>query len=224
MHTDTSWLWPALLLTLALHATLLMPQPTPYQTQPGLVSLSPMAVSLLVRAAHRPPTADTVAPSPPQDRVITEPTPQPKPEPTPLPEPQRQPTIEPKPATVPEAMAFPVSTPMPTAVPPDARQQADRDDAEAAAPPLQGEPALTAPPVPPHYPRSAKRRGLEGEVWIEVELDAAGNQTAIRVLTSSCVTALDDSALAAVAQWQFAPLPGNPASRVQVPVRFQLNG
>ncbi|ADN75441.1 TonB family protein [Ferrimonas balearica DSM 9799] len=229
MHTDTSWLWPALLLTLALHALLLMPTPPLVLPKPGVTSISPMAVSLLAEAALRP-----AKPTPPKAAPEPKPAPRPKPQPKlePRPEPKPQPVVQPKPRPVapstpvapPPTQAMAVTEPIPTNDTLAEAAQSDQAHPEPnAAPPLQGKPALTAPPVQPRYPRAAKRRGLQGEVWIEVWLDSHGQQTHIEVLTSSGVTQLDDSALVAVAQWQFAPMPGVDESRVRVPVRFELN-
>lgn len=75
----------------------------------------------------------------------------------------------------------------------------------------------------PAYPRDALRQGQEGEVVLQVDVDAEGKPTAVEVVTSSRYRSLDRAAAAAVRRWRFRPamqdgvaVPG----RVQQSVRF----
>ena len=80
---------------------------------------------------------------------------------------------------------------------------------------------------PPSYPPSARRRGLEGRVVLDLTIDAGGRIVAVALVRSSGVGSLDDAAREAVAGWRFRPAhrDGQPVeSRRQVPIRFQLNG
>jgi TonB family protein len=101
-------------------------------------------------------------------------------------------------------------------------------------------PAPTPPPPPPavrvdarlvsfcapEYPESARDRGLEGAVRVEVEILADATVGRVRVVQSSGVKAFDDAAVAAVRKWRFsaATLDGVAfASTVSLPaIRFRL--
>jgi len=79
-------------------------------------------------------------------------------------------------------------------------------------------------PVPP-YPAAARAQGLEGVVVLTVRVGADGRVGDIRVKSSSGARILDDSAVAAVKSWTFAPARQGPRaveSWVEVPVRFVL--
>lgn len=78
---------------------------------------------------------------------------------------------------------------------------------------------------PPVYPRSARERGQEGTVVLEVEVLASGRCGTVNVLRSSGSRLLDDAAVLAVRGWVFRP-----ARRwrepvpfwVEIPVTFRL--
>lgn len=77
----------------------------------------------------------------------------------------------------------------------------------------------------PEYPYLARQRHWEGEVWLLVTVSAHGRVEDLEVATSSGYGALDKAALNSVRRWRFSPAEkaGIPvASRVKVPVRFQL--
>ena len=77
----------------------------------------------------------------------------------------------------------------------------------------------------PEYPYLARQRHWEGEVWLLVTVSAGGRVEDLEVAKSSGYGALDKSALNSVRRWRFSPAQkaGVPvASRVKVPVRFQL--
>ena len=78
----------------------------------------------------------------------------------------------------------------------------------------------------PEYPRSARRRRLEGMVLLEVKVGAGGDPMSVDVKQSSGHNVLDDAARWAVEQWRFVPAQRNGvavAAVVEVPIRFQLN-
>ena len=88
------------------------------------------------------------------------------------------------------------------------------------------------PPVPirkvePTYPDFAKKAGIEGKVWLEVEVFADGTVGAINVIESlmSGPGGLDEAAIDAVRKWEFSPAKsgGKPvAVWVTFPVTFNL--
>ncbi|TAA41742.1 energy transducer TonB [Corallincola spongiicola] len=87
------------------------------------------------------------------------------------------------------------------------------------------QPLFAAPPTPPRYPTVARKRGREGVVLIDIWLDAEGKQAKREIAQSSGWNVLDESALKAVARWQFHPHQAagvNIASRLRVPVEFSL--
>ncbi|MCK4694110.1 MAG: energy transducer TonB, partial [Candidatus Cloacimonetes bacterium] len=61
--------------------------------------------------------------------------------------------------------------------------------------------------ITPIYPEFAKRSGIEGEVFLKVEVFEDGSVGAIRVLKSlmSGPGGLDEAAIKAVRQWEFEP-------------------
>ena len=78
------------------------------------------------------------------------------------------------------------------------------------------------------YPEFAKKSGIEGEVWLEVEVFSDGSVGAIEVKQSlmSGPNGLDQAAIKAVKQWEFSPAKsgGKPvACWVTFPVSFSLN-
>jgi len=86
-------------------------------------------------------------------------------------------------------------------------------------------PAYGKNPKPP-YPRTAKRRGYEGEVHLRVYVLESGAVGDITVKRPSGHEILDDTALDAVKKWIFVPAKKNGrevSSWVTVPVRFQLD-
>ena len=92
--------------------------------------------------------------------------------------------------------------------------------------PLVSEPSFSKPPEQPRYPSLAKRRGQQGTVWLEVWLDAAGEQIKREITASSGVNILDQAALKAVSSWEFLPFSQEDitiSSRVKIPVQFVLN-
>lgn len=78
----------------------------------------------------------------------------------------------------------------------------------------------------PRYPRSAKRRRLEGVVELKVTVDIEGHVAALSLFKSCGHTSLDRAALQTVRHWRFLPAKRNGKkviSDVIVPIRFKLN-
>ncbi|MBT0072193.1 energy transducer TonB [Vibrio alginolyticus] len=110
-----------------------------------------------------------------------------------------------------------------------AQQSAPASQSKGATsqPVLVDKPTFVSQPTQPRYPRSAQRRGIEGVALYEIWLDENGNQIKQVLIESSGSESLDASALRAIKQWQFTPhISGGlkVAHRVQVPVRFKLDG
>jgi periplasmic protein TonB len=75
------------------------------------------------------------------------------------------------------------------------------------------------------YPLAARRQGLSGSVELEILLEPSGRIGAVRVISSSSHTVLDDAALDAVRRLAPeplpAPLPRRPL-RIRLPLGFEL--
>jgi TonB family protein len=90
--------------------------------------------------------------------------------------------------------------------------------------------AYDQPPEPtkqvtPKYPREASSKGIEGTVWTQVWIDAAGTVTKAAV-TKSDAKVFDQPAIDAAMKWKFKPARkgGKPiAVSVTVPFRFKLS-
>lgn len=65
----------------------------------------------------------------------------------------------------------------------------------------------------PQYPAEARRRNLQGQVMLRVEVAPDGAPAAVTVSTSSGHATLDEAAIKAVQRWRF-----NPATRAGIPV------
>lgn len=86
-------------------------------------------------------------------------------------------------------------------------------------------PLFAAAPPQPTYPKIARKKGLEGTATIEVMFNELGEQLALTLVKSSGFNLLDQAALDAVENWQFAAPAQRLAShyKVRVPIRFALN-
>lgn len=79
---------------------------------------------------------------------------------------------------------------------------------------------------PPRYPPEAFRAGAEGEVLVQVMVDANGSWADARVTRSSGSALLDAAAVEATRRWSYiaAQHDGTPvAGAVQIPVVFALH-
>lgn len=78
---------------------------------------------------------------------------------------------------------------------------------------------------PPEYPLSARRRGYQGTVTLEVLVDRHGRVKDQRVSESSGYDVLDREAVSSVRSWEFEPgIRGDEKIDmwVKIPIRFQL--
>ncbi len=85
---------------------------------------------------------------------------------------------------------------------------------------------FSAKPTPVKYPRLARKRGMEGRAMIEVWIGEDGQQVKREVVQSTGHKLLDEAALKAIEQWQFAKRSVDGiaiAHRVHIPINFQLN-
>jgi protein TonB len=173
--------------------------------------------------ASPPPPADTPAERPP------EPTPAPAPEPNrgplpadPLPMP---PPAQPR-STPPRASAAPPA-PATSAVPPSAAA------AEGAPGPGRVTAGRTTPPRPddgfrnasPTYPETARQRGQEGSVLLDLTVGVDGRVLGAEVAQSSGFPILDAAARRAALGWRFRPAldDGQPVpARLRSTVQFRL--
>lgn len=153
------------------------------------------------------------------------------------PEPVTPPTREPRPArTAARTESNPTPTPNrpPTAA---TRPSAPQDSAERNIADSARTASTSAPAGPevvparvldnprPAYPRQARRRGLEGQVVLEVQVLPDGHPGQIEVVAGSGHSILDRAALAALRDWRFEPArEGGRAvsATLRVPVHFQL--
>ena len=77
----------------------------------------------------------------------------------------------------------------------------------------------------PVYPRESRRRGEQGTVVLEVEVDAGGAVTAVRVIESAGYPRLATAAVDAVKGHKFTPATraGRPEPcTLRIPFRFRL--
>jgi protein TonB len=146
-----------------------------------------------------PPPIETNAPAPPPPPRLPEPEPEPKPPPRP-PTPPKKPTQEDK-----------------ASLPPMAKTESAPSPASRASEGVVDQlPTATVNPAPP-YPLEVRQRGLEGTVTLLLQIDATGKVAAARVVQSSGIEALDDSALRTIRRWVFSP-----ARRNGQPVNYEV--
>lgn len=191
-------------------------------------------------------------PEPAPAPTTAEPEPEPLPEPEPPPPPPKKETPKPRPEPKPEPT--PIPEPMTEPPPPESKPEATAPPAVITAPPVE-EPTLTAPPPPPEptgptqadldaarslyksllekeiirhktYPRIATMRGWQGEAIIELQLDANGKPSSVKVQTSSGYEVLDQTAIEmvrkTVAATQLPDILRGSISTFLVPVSFRL--
>ncbi|MEC6814767.1 energy transducer TonB [Photobacterium toruni] len=91
---------------------------------------------------------------------------------------------------------------------------------------LVSKPTFVTRPGAVNYPKLAKRRGIEGQVLIEVWIGIKGQQLKQKLIKSSGAHILDNAAITAIKKWHFSSHIVNGkaiAHRVQIPVRFKLD-
>ena len=77
----------------------------------------------------------------------------------------------------------------------------------------------------PTYPLIARKKGWEGRVLIQAEIDREGNVSKIKVLESSGFEVLDNASLETLKKWKFTPAKiGNKFvyDTVKIPVKFLI--
>ncbi|MEC6898956.1 energy transducer TonB [Photobacterium piscicola] len=100
------------------------------------------------------------------------------------------------------------------------------DNAGTQALQLVSKPTFVIRPGAVNYPKLAKRRGIEGQVLIEVWIGIKGQQLKQKLIKSSGAHILDNAAITAIKKWHFSSHIVNGkaiAHRVQIPVRFKLD-
>ncbi len=99
--------------------------------------------------------------------------------------------------------------------------------ANASAPSgVAADPAPVSSNPAPEYPETARRKGIEGTVILQVSVAADGQPIAVIVTTGSGHEMLDAEALRTVRRWRFRPAlaHGNPiAGLIVVPIVFELH-
>ncbi|MDG6349364.1 energy transducer TonB [Luteimonas sp. 8-5] len=98
------------------------------------------------------------------------------------------------------------------------------NDAAVAAKAGSSEPELLSAALP-RYPTEERRRGVEGNVTLRIDVDANGLPVDVDYAHRSGNRALDRAALVAARNWRFQPAIRNGeavASTVTVPVAFRL--
>lgn len=218
--TDLSGFAVGLVVSLALHAALMAgagalrgtapadPELTPVEDEAVALDLANVDLSFSEEERDEAP----VNPMPTAVPAVAEAVPPPPaahlPEPPPL-------VVPPAPDTVavakaddvrptelrPQELEAPDAPPQPS-VPPQAVEQA------AAPAPVQAR--VDAPPAPrrkicPKYPVEARRRGEEGDVTVELAVDARGRVTDVKVVASCGFSALERAAVAAARNATFRP-------------------
>ncbi len=182
-------------------------------------------------------------PEPNPEPIIA--VPQPSPSPTPVSEPVLKPVLNKKPVPpisqppvhkvkVTERVKKqpivkkPVNNEVPLSSPALSGLETDenKDQKETAARVIQEASPLYQLNPPPRYPRVARRRGYEGLVVLEVDVDEYGRPATVTLFSGSDYSLLDKAALEAVRKWRFQPgsIGGIPQKMtVKVPVRFRLD-
>ena len=77
----------------------------------------------------------------------------------------------------------------------------------------------------PLYPKTARDRGIEGKILLEVVVKEDGSALNIKLLSSSGSSLLDESAIEAVKNWQFIPAKKFGKfvqAKVIVPIEFKI--
>lgn len=205
-------LFPFLLVSLLLHAAIL------------LVMVAPVSVA--------PPSVLEVQLSPPVPASRPQMEPAPPAQATPRPESKRSESMLPvKPVPLTSAL-----TPTPTPSPePSAPVAPSPSSAATSAPPerapVGGNSAVIFDAAyllnpPPEYPAQSRRLEEEGMVKLNVRVGADGRALAVELASSSGFKRLDKAAEEAVRQWRFVPAKRAGQAiegSVIVPVRYTLN-
>ena len=98
--------------------------------------------------------------------------------------------------------------------------------AESEQPAPLSEPAPISSNPAPEYPETARRKGIEGTVVLQVSVAADGQPLSVTMVASSGHDMLDAEAVRTVRRWRFRPAlaHGRPvAGLVVVPITFELH-
>ena len=200
-----------------------------------LVELAPPQKAPEPAPAPEPEPQPEPEPPPPPKKEIPKPRIEPKPKVTPTPAPVAEPPSEPSksedvppPAVITappevEVPTFEAPPPPPPEPPkPTGPTQADIDAARSLYK------SLLEREIVKHkqYPAIAKRRGLQGETIIELQIDTNGQPTSVKVQTSSGFDVLDNTAIEmvrkTVAATSIPAILRGTSSTFLVPVSFRL--
>ncbi len=109
------------------------------------------------------------------------------------------------------------------------KQTSGREDPNATAlKAAESEPVFNANYLnnpAPYYPQSAKRKGIQGKVLLNVVVKTDGSAASVQISRSSGSNELDEAALDAVKQWKFIPAKSKGQfvqASVIVPVEFKI--
>lgn len=207
----------AVLISLGVHATLALGLVAYFRVAPGPKALPTLDLSSVdlsfaeqedASAPVVPQAPSAALPEPPKPTALEPPPPRqaemplpPEPEGARFPEPQEErPQVKTE-----DARRETTDT--------QRKQEDSRRETQAAAPtpavaPRQAR--VDAPPKPrrtirPVYPKGARQRGEQGEVTVEIEVDAEGRVSEVKVVGSSGFAELDDAAVRAVRAATFVP-------------------
>lgn len=191
----------AVVLSLAVHGLAALALVLYFRYAPGPDVLATLDLSS-VELSFAPEEDDTAAVAPSLPSPVEPPPPRPRSAEPPPPPVDLNPSLPPDPTAFkpvqPEESRPEMETPPPqtpaSAAPAVAPRQAKVD-----APP---KPRRTIRPV---YPKGARQRGEQGEVTVEIEVDAEGRVSAVKVVGSSGFAELDDAAVRAVRAATFVP-------------------
>jgi protein TonB len=114
-----------------------------------------------------------------------------------------------------EAMASGTKTMQPRTTPTTGSVGESLAASRAQPRPLAGNPQ-------PSYPRSARRRGHEGRVILEVVVGTTGDARQVAVIETSGFASLDRAAERAVKRWRFTRPAASGSERIRIPVVFRL--
>lgn len=201
------------------------PRQTPPQASPPPAHEAPKSTTM----NQTVPTEPKPRNESPQHAAVERleaPPPMPAAEPQPKPD---KPAFEPpsRPRSTPHATGSAAAVAMTPTLPRSASAPIKRGVGDSGGTDTDLRAARPAPGNPkPHYPALARRRGDEGHVLIQTEIQADGRTGRIEVKQSSGHRVLDEAAVATVKDWRF--LPARRAGRavsttVEIPISFRLD-
>jgi len=172
-------------------------------------------------------------PPPPPERDLQKKPPQPK-EPPPRPLQQREvqhlksnrPKVELKTPKLEFQINPALVSGLSVAPPPEPARPRVDFSREFEAAEVDREPRLVSQ-VPPIYPYSARRRGIDGEVVVRFLVDASGRVNKLSIVRAVPKGVFEQAVEQSVNRWRFKPgyYQGRPVSTwVVLPIRFKLSG